>query len=68
MRLQAQPYRKGARQPSLALAAMLKGRSAGGQNSADITRGTQALLRAAKAKRHHRARPPRPKRAPRPPR
>jgi hypothetical protein len=58
--LQAQPYRKGKQRPrSLALEAMLRGRDAQGRNPADITRGTQRLMSAAK-------RPRRPARAKRP--
>lgn len=57
-----QPYRRGARTPSLALTAMLRGRSTGGMNPADTTRA--AFLVAA----GRRKRPARPARPPRPPR
>jgi hypothetical protein len=50
--------------PGLALNAMRRGRTAGGVNPADITRGAQRLMREAKARK----RPPRPARPPRPPR
>lgn len=36
-----QPYRKGARQPGSALAAMLRGRTLYGQNPADVRRVSQ---------------------------
>jgi hypothetical protein len=63
--VQAQPYRSGkGRMPGLALNAMRRGRTAGGVNPADITRGAQRLMREAKARK----RPPRPARPPRPPR
>lgn len=39
MPTQAQPYRKGPRQPSAALAAMLAGRPVGMMNPMDVQRG-----------------------------
>jgi hypothetical protein len=38
--MQAQPYRKGPRQPGAALSAMLRGRSAGLANPQDVKRRT----------------------------
>jgi hypothetical protein len=61
-----QPYRKGAvRPPGQALTNMLRGRTAGGMNTADIWRGAAKLARAGK---HSRGRAPRPQRPARPPR
>lgn len=60
-----QPYRKTApRHPGLALTSMLRGRTTGGMNPADVSRGAATLMRAAKAGKRHRrpARPARPKR------
>jgi phage tail tape-measure protein len=63
MSRRTQPYRKGqARMPGPALTAMLRGRTAGGFNPADITRG--AFL--AKASTRGRGRPKRPVRPKRP--
>jgi hypothetical protein len=45
---EAQPYRKGPRQPGFALDAMLKGRTASGFNPKDIERNVQRLVRAGK--------------------
>ena len=61
MKVQAQPYARGARQPSLALTAMLKGRTAGGLNPQDVLRqASKRAKRPARAKRAARpARPPR---------
>lgn len=59
-----QPYRKGARAPSLVLAAMQKGRTAGGFNPQDIARQAQTLTSASK-RMQRRPRPPRPQRPPR---
>ena len=57
-----QPYRKGKpRPPGQALLNMMRGRTATGQNPADIQRAAQAMIRAGK-------RPTRTSRAPRPPR
>jgi hypothetical protein len=64
--MQQQPYRKGAREPSEALNAMLKGRSAQGTNSADITRATQRLMRLSSTSKPRPDRPARPDRPPRP--
>lgn len=59
-----QPYRQGARTPGPALTAMLKGRSAGGMNSADVKRAGYLI---AAGKRHKRPdRPQRPQRPDRP--
>jgi hypothetical protein len=60
--IQAQPYRKGARHPGLALTAMLKGRDFQGRNSQDVVRRAQVLVRAGEKRR----RPERPKRPQRP--
>jgi hypothetical protein len=60
--LQAQPFRGNARQPSLALQAALKGRTAGGYNPADAKRAAY-LTKGARP-----ARKPRPQRPARPPR
>lgn len=57
-----QPYRKGPRQPGAALTAMLRGRTAGGHNPADVSR--VAMLMRAKGKTKRR-RPQRPERPPR---
>jgi hypothetical protein len=60
---EAQPYRKGPRQPGFALDAMLKGRTASGFNPKDIERNVQRLVAAGKRKRPDRpARPDRPSR------
>lgn len=61
-----QPYRRGARLPSDALRAMLKGRTATGYNPQDLKRA--AMLTAAAKKRRRGARRPLPKRRPLPPR
>lgn len=61
-----QPYRKGPRAPGAALVAMLRGRTAGGFNSADTTRAAQAIKRA--GERQHNARAARGSRPPRAPR
>jgi len=61
-----QPYRRGTRNPSPALTAMTRGRTFAGTNPQDLQRSVQRLMRAGKAKPHHRpARPPRPPRPPR---
>jgi hypothetical protein len=59
-----QPYRSGPRQPGAALTAMLKGRTAGGQNPADTTRAAALIAAGKRTKRP--ARPVRPQRPPRP--
>jgi hypothetical protein len=60
-----QPYRKGNRTPTMALTAMLRGRTAGGWNPQDITRMAQKLSNASPARSQRPARPPRPQRPPR---
>jgi len=55
-----QPYRKGARVPTDALRAMVKGRTAGGANPADVSRMAQQLATAGESRGS--ARPPRPAR------
>jgi len=60
----AQPYRKGARQPGMALTAMLRGRAANGANPADTTRAAQMIASAYQ----RRGRAPRGPRGPRTPR
>jgi hypothetical protein len=61
-----QPYRKGSRNPSPALTAMLRGRSFSGGNPQDQVRAVQRLIRAGKGKQHRPARPVRPERPARP--
>jgi hypothetical protein len=61
-----QPMRRGARAPSAALTAMLRGRTAAGWNPADVHRAaqrTKMLVSAGRPKRP--ARSPRPARPPR---
>jgi len=50
-----QPYRTGARQPSDALRAMLRGRTFGGYNPKDIERRVQMLTRKRRDQRGPRA-------------
>jgi hypothetical protein len=59
---EAQPYRRGPRQPGFALDAMLKGRTSSGFNPKDIERNVQRLVRAGQARK----RPDRPSRPVRP--
>lgn len=61
-----QPYRKGSRNPSPALTAMLRGRSFSGHNPMDQQRAVQRLIRAGKGKQARPQRPVRPERPPRP--
>lgn len=63
---ESQPYRRGARLPSDALRAMLKGRTSTGYNPQDLKRA--AMLTAAARKRRQAVRRPLPKRRPLPPR
>lgn len=66
MSRQTQPYRKGARAPSAALTAMLRGTTSAGFNPADVKRSA-FLIAAGKHRRARPAgRPARPARAPRP--
>lgn len=60
--MQAQPYRRGARTPSLALSAMLKGRDSQNGNPQDVARAAQRLVRAGKTRSKRPARPTRPQR------
>jgi hypothetical protein len=62
---EAQPYRKGPREPGPALTAMLKGRTSSGFNPKDIERNVQRLVRAGQARKRP-ERPSRPERPPRP--
>lgn len=59
-----QPYRKGARNPSPALTAMLRGRDFAGGNPMDAQRRVQTLVAAGKRPKRP-ARPVRPQRPPR---
>lgn len=63
MKFQAQPYRRGARQPGAALTAMLKGTGARGLNPIDAKRA--GYLIAAGKRRKRPTRPARPARPPR---
>jgi len=65
---EAQPYRKGPRQPGMALNAMLKGRTSSGFNPKDIERNVQRLQRSGAQQRARPPRPDRPVRPTRPPR
>lgn len=59
---QSQPYRKGPRQPGMALNAMLKGRTSSGFNPKDIERNVAKMKQAGKQP----SRPERPARPERP--
>jgi hypothetical protein len=59
---QTQPYRRGARAPSAALTAMLRGRTASGFNPADIKRAGFLIAAGRKTRPQRPARPSRPAR------